>query len=123
MFKIITNKDLSILHFEVCNKISSEEIKELVNITEERIKEYKKVKMICVLRHFKGYDSIGSFLEDLKFGLGHLDSFSHIAIVGDNRLDEFLTKLYKIMKAEVKYFDMEDLEKAVKWIEHAEVTV
>lgn len=123
MFKLIANKDRSVLHFEISETISTEEVKEIANIAEEKIKEFKTIKCLIVLRHFKGYGSINSFFEDLKFGLGHLNSFSHIAIVGDNKLEEFITKLYSYIQGEVKYFDLSELDDAISWINKSKVAV
>lgn len=123
MITVIKNRDDKILHVEVDGRITKEDVLKVAELAEEKIQDYGKIRGLIILRDFHGY-TIPAFFEDLKFGLTHSDAFSHLAICGDNKLEEFLSKLSGLfMKGEIRYFDIIRIEEAINWIEREKASV
>ena len=68
------------------------------------------------MKNFGGIE-IEAFLEDFKFSIRHLRDFKRMAIVGDRRWLEWLTKAFDpLVKTEVKYFSPGQMEEAWGWL-------
>jgi hypothetical protein len=123
MITVIKNQDDRIIHVEVEGKITRKDVKKVAQIADEKIKEYGKIKALIVLRYFEGYTP-SAFFEDLKFSLTHLDSFSHMAICGEGKLEEFASKISAMFtKGEIRYFDIIKIEDAINWVERERLPV
>jgi SpoIIAA-like len=59
----------------------------------------------------------GAAWEDLEFDLKHARDAGRIAMVGEKKWQEWLTKLGALfVKADVKYFNLASLPEAERWI-------
>ena len=73
-------------------------------------------RILIVLEDFRGWDIPGLW-EELKFDVKHGQDFGRIAVVGDSRLEEWGTRLSRpFFGAEVRYFDLDDVEEARAWL-------
>lgn len=86
-------------------------------LIEERAREHKKLKMICVLgNYFDGY-SPGAMWDDLRFGFSHLTTFSKLALVTDQEWIRHSARLFSVlMPTEVMIFGLSELDDAKAWI-------
>jgi len=91
--------------------------KTLVPLVKEKLKGYDKIKLICVLGdYFDGY-SAGAIWDDLRFGLGHLTTFSRLALVTDEDWLRHGAKFFGLlMHTEVMVFRNSELDEAKTWI-------
>lgn len=89
----------------------------LVPLVETRAKAHDKLKLLCVLGpYFDGY-SAGAMWDDLRFGFGHLTSFSRIALVTDHDWIRNSAKFFGVMMpADLMVFDTDDLDDAKGWV-------
>ena len=71
--------------------------------------------VIELLPDFSGWD-LGGIWRDLKFDAKHKDSFGRIAIVGDDKWEEWGTKLSNpLFRAEMKFFAPSERSAAETW--------
>ena len=74
------------------------------------------VRWYFEMENFTGWDFPGLW-EDLKMDTAHAKDYEKIAMVGDKKWQDWITKFMKpFTNAEVKYFDLEEKEIAKKWI-------
>lgn len=116
MINIIETNTPNLLYVEITDKVTKEEVQKCADAALEIIENEGSIRALMVLRDFHGY-TVPAFFEDFKFCMSHLNDFSHMAIVGDNKLEEFMASLSQFfMKGEIKYFDIKNLEKAKNWV-------
>ena len=86
----------------------------------EKIMESRdKINLLIILKDFSGWTA-GALWEDAKFGIRHFDDIERLAIVGDTTWQKAMTGFVKpFTRANVKYFDIADLEQAENWINEA----
>ncbi len=73
-----------------------------------------KIKALTDLREFEGWELKAAW-DDFKFGLKHGREFSKIAVVGNKKWEELMSKVASwFVSGEVQYF--EDLESAENWL-------
>lgn len=89
----------------------------LMPLVNERAKAHDKLKLLCVMgRYFDGYSS-GAMWDDMRFGFGHLTTFSRIALVTDHDWIRTGAKFFGVMMpSQLMVFDMAELDEAKEWI-------
>jgi len=90
---------------------------QLVPLIEAKLKDHDKLKLLFVAGpYFDGY-SAGAVWDDLRLGLGHITSFSKLALVTDVGWIRHGAKLFSpLMPTQVVVFDFDQLEDANSWI-------
>ncbi len=64
---------------------------------------------------FAGWDA-ASFWRDLKFDVEHPKTFGRLAIVGDERWEEWVAKASDLLfDAEIRFFGPDELARAESW--------
>lgn len=91
--------------------------KTLEPLVEEKLKQHDKLKMLLVAGpYFDGY-SASALLDDAKFGLSHITTFSKLAVVTDENWLHHSVKLFgAFMPTEVMVFPTNKLDEAKTWI-------
>ena len=92
-----------------------EKIKPVIrNITERG----EKIRWYYELQNDEAWEP-GAVWEDLKVDLKHTSDYEKVAVVGEKKWQEAITKAYSpFTKAEVQYFSLADKEQAQEWITH-----
>jgi hypothetical protein len=81
-------------------------------MTEEKIAEFGKVRMLVVLHDFHGWD-VGALWQDIKFDLKHHGHSERLAIVGETKWEKGMAAFCKpFTSATIQYFDISDVSKA-----------
>jgi hypothetical protein len=76
----------------------------------------QKIRWYYELQNEEGWNP-GALLEDLKVDIQHASDYEKIAVVGDKKWQEMITKAFRpFTKAEVQFFDLVEKEKAKAWI-------
>ncbi|WP_404308550.1 SpoIIAA family protein [Neorhodopirellula lusitana] len=106
-----------VIEVDVTGKLTKEAYAEFMPMTEERIKEHGKVRILFVMHDFHGWD-MGAAWEDIKFDMKHFNDIERLAIVGESKWEKGMSVFCRpFTTAEIKYFDIADVEKAREWIE------
>jgi polyribonucleotide nucleotidyltransferase len=73
--------------------------------------------VLLEMSDFHGWE-LGAAWEDTKFTFRHFNDISRIAMVGDRTWEKGMSTFCKAFtKAEIRYFDSGEKEKAIQWIE------
>ena len=84
---------------------------------ERLIKQHKKVRVLCELHDFHGWEA-GALWADIKFDLKHFADIERLALVGESRWEQGMAVFCKpFTTAKVRYFDVSKLAEARAWIE------
>jgi hypothetical protein len=115
---------LTILEFTKNNVIAT---KAQENLTEADIQKIhplihnivnrgQKVRWYFEMENFSGW-KFNAFWKDLKMDMSHADDYEKIAMVGDKKWQDWITQFMKpFTNADIRYFDLEEKQKAKEWI-------
>ena len=99
-------------------EVRSEDYKEMVPELEAHISTFGPLRLLLVIEHMEGFDP-GALLRDLRFDAKHLNDFERIAVVGDERWQEWGARLGGgFTKAEVKFFEPTRTSEARQWVQN-----
>lgn len=72
--------------------------------------------LITFAPDFEGFEA-GALWEDVKFGSQHANDFYRVAVVGDPRWTDWMSKVADLlMQGEVRHYRMTQLLEALRWI-------
>ncbi len=118
--KSIENYAISLNNFfielSITGKLTHKEIKEFTQKIESLLETYK-IPAINILIDIQPIESIEikALYEELLFTIKHIDSIKKVAVLGDNKLEEFvINTANKLLKAQLSYFETYD--KAHNWL-------
>lgn len=116
MIEFLKSNQENVLSLKVTEKITKEDVDEVVSVMDNVYEDIGKVAVILYLEDIKGYTLTG-FIEDLKNAFKYNKQVEKMAIVGDKKYEEIVAHISNfIMKSEIKYFDMSEKAKADEWI-------
>jgi SpoIIAA-like len=88
----------------------------LIPAIQEKLKNYKKIRILYQLDENYAHYELGAFLEDAKV-TWHTLSFEKVAVVSDVHWIKDGVNLYKLfMPMPIKVFSNNEIEKAKEWI-------
>jgi hypothetical protein len=106
-----------ILTVRLSGKLAKQDYERLGPEVERLIKQHKKLRVLCELHDFHGWD-MGALWEDVKFDLKHFADIERLALVGESRWEHGMAVFCKpFTTAKVRYFDSSKLAEARDWIE------
>ena len=106
----------NVFEFQVDGKITKEDFEGVVEKLDPLIEEYGTVKLIEVVKNI-GTIEPSALWADLKWTPRHIKSFSHIAVVSDEKwIERIAGPLTKFIPGEVRLFHLDELEEARAWI-------
>lgn len=98
------------------DKLTVADYEHFVPQVEKIMESREKIRMLIQLNDFRGWTA-GALWEDTKFGIRHFNDVERLAIVGDKEWEKTMTLFLKpFTRAEVRYFDMTELDWAREWI-------
>ncbi len=105
-----------ILAVRLSGKLAKQDYERLGPEVERLIKQHKKIRILCELHDFHGWD-MGALWEDVKFDLKHFADIERLALVGESRWEHGMAVFCKpFTTAKVRYFDVSKLAEARDWI-------
>jgi len=117
MHAFITNTDPKTVHVRVSEKLVAADYDDLVPTLEAHIAAHGKIALVWEMRDFHGWSAEGLWA-DTKFDVRHAGDFSRVALVGETKWQEMMTKLMSpFTSAEVRFFETTDLDDALRWVE------
>lgn len=80
------------------------------------IETHGKIRILFEMLDFDGW-TMGAAWEDLKFGCKNFNHIERIAIVGDRKWEKAMVIVCRpFTRAKLHYYDIVDVEVAMKWI-------
>jgi hypothetical protein len=105
-----------IVGFKLSGKLHDEDYKTFVPVVETAIAAEGKVRLFAQFEDFHGWD-LHALWDDFKFGAKHNRDIERVAMVGDRKWEEWMSKLCKpFTSAKVRYFDVSEIDAARNWI-------
>lgn len=115
MYQLLPESQRGFVALQLSGKLDASDYEGIIPILESRIREHGKLRLYWEMRDFEGW-TLGGLWADGGFDRRHANDFTHIALVGEKRWQEWMTKLMKpFTSAEVKYFDLGEREQALSW--------
>ena len=110
------NEAGKMLEFELTGKLDRKDYESFVPIVERVVREYGKIRILVLMRDFRGWD-VGALWEDIKFDVKHFSDIERIAMVGHKKWQEWMAKFCRpFTTAKIKYFDASQSDEARRWI-------
>jgi hypothetical protein len=107
----------NVLWVKVSGKLSKEEYADLVPSWEAMMARYGKLRLLFQMEPgFTGWEPVAAW-DDFKFSLSHRNEIERVAMVGDKKWQETVTKLGSLLvNSKVRYFEEAELHEAQKWL-------
>ena len=109
-----------IIVVRVSGKLVNEDYEKLLPEFERLSCASEKLRILYEMSDFHGWD-LGALYEGAVLKIQHFDLIKNIercAMVGDKKWQEVMTALCKpFTKSEIRYFDLNDIASARKWLE------
>jgi hypothetical protein len=109
----------TILGFELSGKLHDDDYKNLVPTVDAAIAAHGRVRLLAHFVDFHGWD-LHALWDDIKFSTTHCNKMDRIALEGDKRWEEWMSKVCKpFTMAHIRYFDASKIEDAWKWLQES----
>jgi hypothetical protein len=116
MIEQLPSDSPKVLAFRMSGKLHDEDYKKFVPLVDEAIAKEGKVRVLAVFHDFHGWD-LHALWDDIKFSTTHCTKIERIALVGENKWEEWMAKVCKpFTKAKIRYFDVSQIDAAKTWI-------
>lgn len=115
MNRILPETQGDFVAIECSDKLTPLDFEIITPLLESQIEEYHKIALFVEMKDFHGLAG-GGLWADTKFELKHHGDFTRIAIVGDQKWEEWMALLFKpFTSAKVRYYDVCQREIAMNW--------
>ena len=119
MIEYKNNPDDNVVELAIEGKISEADFERVITLMTADIEKHGKLRLLEEIRGFEGMDLV-VFWKDARFGLKHVNDFSHVAVVADAEwMRAIATAIGNLLSAEVKGFDRSSIEAARNWLNTA----
>ena len=116
MLQILGQTEGNLIATRATENLTEADYDKLLPLLNNIVEKYKKIRWYFEMEGFEGWTP-KAFWKDLKFDVQHANKFEKVAMVGDEKWENWMTDLMKpFTSAEVKFFDLEEKEIAKKWI-------
>lgn len=100
----------------ISGKISKSDVDKIHPLIHKIIEKGNKVDFYFEMKDFEGY-TLKGFWEDIKVDSAHISDYGKMAFVGEKKWQEWAVKATDFFSnSDVRYFDLNDKEKAKTWI-------
>ncbi|MBA6316856.1 SpoIIAA family protein [Cellulophaga baltica] len=116
MIQLINSEKDNLISAKLSDKISKKDVEKIHSLIHNILENHKKVDFYFEMEDFEGY-TLKGFWEDIKVDSAHISDYGKMAFVGEKKWQEWVAKATAFFtSSEVKYFDLEEKEKAMLWI-------
>ena len=116
MFEIMKESEGNVIGVHMAGTVHKQDYAELVPKVEIIAKQCGDVRMLWDLGDYKS-EAANAWISDLKFGREFHEKVTKLAIVGDKKWEEWITKLAAPLYAkEARYFHTADMKAAWEWV-------
>lgn len=110
----------TIVTLRIKEKLDKNDYEAFVPMIESQIQAGSPVRLLVELHEFTGWTA-GALWEDTKFAARHFADIDRLAVVGESRWQQGVSVFFKpFTAADMRYFDMQDIEDARQWIRETE---
>ena len=117
MFKVMEFTHEDLIAIRIGEKIEKKDFEKLDPLLEKVKKDHGKARLYIELEKITDTEPVAMW-EDFKTYLSNAGSFKRIAVVGQNGMQQIITKATgPFISGELKYFPHGDSRNAMRWIE------
>ncbi|MBE9048791.1 STAS/SEC14 domain-containing protein [Pleurocapsales cyanobacterium LEGE 10410] len=108
--------DNNLVEISVSGKITEADFDRVISQMKADIDKHGKLRLLEIFHSFEGIDPIALW-KDAKFGLAHLNDFTHVAVVAEPTwMQTFASAVDNLLSAKVKPFESSQVEQARTWL-------
>ncbi len=97
-------------------KLSKQDYEVFVPAVEKLIEAHGKISVLFEMHDFHGWE-LGALWEDTKFDLKHFRDIDRLALVGESKWEELMSKFCRpFTSAKIRYFPREQADEARQWV-------
>ena len=120
--KLNEYKGGKLLEVEVSGKLHREDYPHFIPEFEQHVQDHGKVRVLFDMHDFHGWD-MGALWEDTKFDATHFKDIERLAMVGDQKWQQWMATFCKpFTTAKIRYFDQDHRSEARTWLEEGDAT-
>jgi hypothetical protein len=117
MIELIESGSAKVIAMKIAGKIGKADIEKMIREVEEKFTQNEKLGIYVELESFEGI-SFEALIQDLAFGLPHIQRFHKKAVVSRK---EWMGKIARISDRlfpgmEIRHFPYEEKEEALAWV-------
>lgn len=107
----------NIIEIELSGKLGREEYDRFAPELERLIHQYGRIRLLIFIHDFHGW-RLAAAWQDIKFDLQHFKNFEKIALVGENKWQEWISNIaLPFATGEIRFFRRGKLNEARAWLE------
>lgn len=116
MLQSIPVNEEKIVAFKAIGKLNDDDLKTFTNLLEGLIEERGPLSLLIELENFHGWEPKAAW-NDFMFLTRHENDFKRIAIIGEKRWEQWMTRLGQaFVSTETRYFKRDELLVAWDWL-------
>ncbi|QQE13758.1 STAS/SEC14 domain-containing protein [Planctomycetota bacterium] len=97
------------------DKLQATDYKHVIPVLDDIIQKHGSLRAVVDINNYKGI-SLHAIFEELKFDTTHWSSFHRIALVGEKKWHEQMTKITnKLMHGQMRFFHTNEIDEAWQW--------
>ncbi|MFZ0915768.1 MAG: STAS/SEC14 domain-containing protein [Candidatus Udaeobacter sp.] len=105
-----------VLEVRVTGKLVHEDYRGFVPEFDRLVRKHGKISLLFRMVDFHGWEPQAAW-DDLKLGMKHFSDIERIAMVGEQKWQEWMATLCRpFTKAKIRYFGSGAIEEARRWI-------
>jgi SpoIIAA-like len=106
----------TLLEVHLTGTLVKQDYETLVPAVERLAQHHRTINMLVTMHDFHGW-TVGALWEDTKFALHHFRDVKRLAMVGETKWQEELTKFFRpFTTAPVRYFESSQAPEALDWL-------
>lgn len=107
----------SILVMRVTGRLTKDDLERLVAPLQEHVEHSDNPRLLMIMENFKGWENVAAFWKDLKLDTTYIGYFEKIAVIGEEKWEQWLIDLTNsLTKSEMKFFETDEADNAWSWI-------
>jgi hypothetical protein len=116
MIEQLPSSSQNVLGFRLSGKLHDEDYKHFVPTIDAAVAQSGKIRLLAEFHDFHGWD-LHALWDDIKFSTTHCTQIEKIALVGENKWEEWMAKVCKpFTMAKIQYFDASQMGAAWTWL-------
>jgi hypothetical protein len=119
MIEQLAGSSGNVLGFKISGKLHDVDYAHFVPVIDAVVAKEGKARLLAQFEDFHGWD-LHALWDDVKFATTHCTKIDRIALVGDNKWEEWMAKVCKPFTfAKIRYFDAAQVQAAWDWLREA----
>jgi len=118
LYRLLGNSSDNVIGTRISEQFTNEDYQELIPMWKDAIQQHGKIRLLWQMDDFKGWSPAG-LLADMKFASRHNREIERLAMVGQKRWQNWMTKSVDLgfSQTDVCYFEPSQLQEAWDWVQ------